>query len=514
MNYDDILNAARANLMHCKGPSGEAAYLAAVSGGPDSVLLLHVLNQLRTDPAWDQEPCIKVAHFNHGLRGEASDADEVFVRELCRKWGFDVVIGRAVDVPRGLAGSSETWAREQRHRFLQREREHLSPGAWLLLGHHADDRLETILINLGRGSGPGGLAAMPAFDRRSYISRPLLDLSREDVTTTVDSLGLSYRHDLSNEDTGTWRNRLRLDVIPALKEMFGEGLLTRVGQTADILSAEDLYMADVSQRLYQDEIELLRGHDGELLYQLIDTKRLAAHPKALRRRLLQLIIVRLKGDETDISYQLISSLDHLLTRDAAAAMNENKTESSGSAESSHDLPFAITLVRSATTWRFYAKEALNAYEGPLFIPLKAAGGKRYEKSAIFLYNREDSLYAAAADELRRFFREDAYSAPKTSDSTYNVYCLVVVSSLQNRLRMRTRRTGDKMRLGNSAVVFHKSVKQYMQERGVWPELRDRLLLVELEGEVVWIPGLISVNPLINGETDQSNQVKLTELRFL
>ncbi len=514
MSFEDILNTVRANLVHCHEMSADISYLAAVSGGPDSVLLLYILKELRSSAEFEGKMKLKAAHFNHGLRGASSDADEAFVRDICHEWKIDLVTGKVKEVPANLSGSSETWAREMRHRFLQSEREKLGEDSWILLGHHADDRFETILINLGRGSGSSGLAAMPVFDPRSHINRPLLNISRQDIMTMMGELGLSYRHDHSNDDISTWRNRLRIEVIPVLKDMFGNGILERVGRTADIIYSEDVYLSDQTEHFYRKEVKCIYGSDTELLYQLIECSDLAAYPTALRRRLLHLIISRCKGVSTDVSFQLVDSLDQLLLKDAKDCAAGPCTSLLSSGEITHDLPFAIRLVRSAGSWRIYRKPVLDAYNGPLTVPVKCGRDNGYGDSLIFLYNLEDSLYTDMRMNLRRYFSENIVSRDMEEAGTYGASSLFVDTLCLHTLVLRNRRTGDRLPVRRGQELFHKRVKQFLQERGVWPELRDRLLLFDFEGETVWIPGLFSVNSLNSVNIGLNEQDKLTELRFM
>lgn len=514
MNFDEILDSAKTILSSCARPSPDSSYLPAVSGGPDSVLLLYLLKVLRDDLQPEERPRIKVAHFNHGLRGDASIADENFVRDLCRQWQFDLVVGYAEKVVAGLSGSSETWAREQRHRFLQAERKSLSTTAWILLGHHGDDQLETMLINLGRGTGLSGLAAMPEFDLRSYITRPLLFVSRHDVMTAVRELRLSYRHDLSNESTETWRNKLRIDVIPTLREMFGTSLNTHVRQTTDILKEEELFLAEKAKETYQARVEVIKGVNGELLYQLIDPTACRLLPKAMRRRLFQLILMQWKGNTQDISYQLIVYLDDLLMDRNKLSKADNPETSPANSEFSCDLPFQVKLICRDGAWRFYSKRDLESYEGPIVIPVKDSKSNRYEDSRLFIYNQEASFLSDCLNDFGRFIKMDSISLGKPLNSTYNVDCMVVVSSRFKHLLARTRKSGDKMLFSASRGRFHKNLKQYMQERAVWNELRSRLLVIELDGLIVWIPGLVSITPILDDKDDQGNRGDLTELCFL
>lgn len=197
-------------------PARRQKLIVGVSGGRDSVLLLHLL--LRA--GWQK---LVVAHFNHGLRGRQSGQDARFVRALARRHGLPLEI-RRTDVAR-LAKeqkqSLETAAREARHAFF-REVASRHGTRQIVLAHHADDQAETILANLCRGAGLNGLAGMRAvqpFDGL-VLRRPMLGMERTDIDRQIDCLGLSYREDASNLSGEHRRNRLRHEVLPLLDEVF------------------------------------------------------------------------------------------------------------------------------------------------------------------------------------------------------------------------------------------------------------------------------------------------------
>ncbi|MBX9791303.1 MAG: tRNA lysidine(34) synthetase TilS [Pirellulales bacterium] len=213
--------------------------LVAVSGGADSVALLRGVAAVRR-PGPGR---VVVAHFNHGWRGAASDADEVFVRHLATDLGWQFECGRAA----ALAGSielptsrSEASARRQRYRFLRHTAERVG-ARYVALAHTADDQIETILHRLLRGTGIAGLAGIPRVRRLSEatsIVRPLLDVRRAVVLDYLATLGQSFSTDTTNESLAYTRNRLRHELLPHLARRYnprvGEALL-RLGRQAEDL---------------------------------------------------------------------------------------------------------------------------------------------------------------------------------------------------------------------------------------------------------------------------------------
>lgn len=225
-----------------------ATVVVAVSGGLDSVVLLHVLRRLATVGEW----ALRVAHFNHRLRGPESDADERWVRRLADRLGVEVVVGREPvrERAREWKLSIETAARHLRHEFLARvaiERD----GSLVALAHHADDQVETCFLRLLRGAGGDGLAGMrpcspsPA-DPGVRLIRPFLSIPRDDLRQFAAAEGIRWREDSSNRDLDPLRNRLRLRVLPLLKRWFHAALPQTVGRTMEVIGAEADFVAEAA----------------------------------------------------------------------------------------------------------------------------------------------------------------------------------------------------------------------------------------------------------------------------
>jgi tRNA(Ile)-lysidine synthase len=190
-----------------------ARVMLAVSGGPDSVAMTHLLREAAADGAIE---LAGMAHFNHRLRGEEADKDEAFCRDLASSLGlaFVTASGDVARYSRDHGLSLENAARRLRYEFLDRAR--LELGADLVaVGHTRDDQAETYLLRLMRGAGPRGLSGIRP--RLGAVVRPLLDTSRHELLGWLDQRGLVYRVDASNADTAIARNRIRHDVLPAIE---------------------------------------------------------------------------------------------------------------------------------------------------------------------------------------------------------------------------------------------------------------------------------------------------------
>ncbi len=204
MTADKVLAWCRAQALFRPGD----AVTAALSGGADSVAMLHLLLALSRQLGIT----VTAAHFNHHLRGAAADRDEVFCRQLCQDLGVPLAVGGA-DVA-GLARTRrqgvETAAREARYAFLE------GLGGVVATAHNADDNLETVLLHLTRGAALRGLGGIPP--RRGSVVRPVLCLTRAEIAAYLAAEGLPHVEDETNSQALCARNRLRLRVTPRLAE--------------------------------------------------------------------------------------------------------------------------------------------------------------------------------------------------------------------------------------------------------------------------------------------------------
>jgi tRNA(Ile)-lysidine synthase len=214
-------------------------YLIGVSGGRDSITLLHWLN------ARGYKNLI-VCHLNHRLRGRSAAADAKFVEKLAVKYDVDFELGSA-DV-RALAAkkkiSLETAARTARYSFFARIAKRRR-GHTIFLGHHADDLVETFLLNLFRGAGTAGLSAMREISKRDIdnidlcVVRPFLAVWRAEIDRYVHQNRLKFREDASNRDLYPLRNRIRRRVIPYLEKTIGRNIRQNIWRTAAIMAEEE-----------------------------------------------------------------------------------------------------------------------------------------------------------------------------------------------------------------------------------------------------------------------------------
>jgi tRNA(Ile)-lysidine synthase len=250
-------------------PDGQPLLLA-ISGGPDSMALLHGAARLAPGRGWR----LTVAHLDHALRAESAD-DADFVAAAAAGLGLACEL-RRTDVT-GLAAdegrSVEDAARQARYRFFE---EVAAPDVLIATAHTADDSAETVLLNLVRGSGLAGVSGIPA--RRGRIVRPLLQARRAELRRALDAAGIAYRIDPSNADLSYARNRIRHEVLPAL-ERVNPASVEALLRFARLARDDD----ELLDQLASAELERRRAPDGA-----IDWREPPA--RALGRRVMRLAI--------------------------------------------------------------------------------------------------------------------------------------------------------------------------------------------------------------------------------
>lgn len=275
--------------------------VVAVSGGPDSVALLHLLCDLRDELGFS----LCIAHLNHMARGPDSFADAEFVSRLGEGLKLDTYV-EAINVKENLADlktSFQEGARILRYRFLESVMKKCS-GNKIVVGHNADDQVETVLINFFRGSGLKGLAGIPPV--RGAIIRPMLSCSRSEIETYLDIRKLSSRSDRSNSAMDYLRNRIRLDLIPNLENKYSKNFKSHVLQMAEI-TREDEDFLDSQVR------EFLSLHVPEAGKQLsIKVEDICPLHLAMQKRVIRQVVSRVLGDLRRVSMRHIEAVRELL----------------------------------------------------------------------------------------------------------------------------------------------------------------------------------------------------------
>jgi tRNA(Ile)-lysidine synthase len=263
----------------------------AVSGGADSVVLLHILHRLGMS--------LVVLHVNHHLRGAESEEDEAFVRSLAGSLGIEIKVQHSAAV----RGNLEQEAREVRREFFLRSMAECGLRR-VALGHTRSDQAETVLFRLLRGSGLAGLAGMRPVTREGLI-RPLLTTSREEVRLWAKTEGLAWREDTSNANLEFARNRLRHQTIPTLRKEYNANLEAILASTAKLAQAEEDYWNQQIEPIYQQITKRTRLGSIFQIASLADL-----HP-AVQRRVVRRALEEVRGDLRGIDLAHIEAVLNL-----------------------------------------------------------------------------------------------------------------------------------------------------------------------------------------------------------
>jgi len=425
--------------------------LVAVSGGPDSVALLHLLAGLKEK----LDLRLAVAHLQHGIRGDEAGEDALFVTGMTERLGLRFHL-KEVDLPgiksRKGRGNLEAMGREERYRFfaeLAEEQGFLK----IAIGHTRDDQAETVLMRLVRGSGRTGLAGIPpvrpvAFGGQSskgpWLIRPLIESSREEILTYLAEEKLSYRIDRSNLDPAFLRNWVRLSLLPELRERAGIGLDERLADLSEIWRDEEAFLERVVE-------ERLRGlAEGERLPRAI----LLQEPKAIQRRLLRGWFEKILGSLKGIGF------DHVETaiRFIAEGPPQGRLSLPGSWDLVRQYDWLSLKRRGAKRVSTPGYSYKLPLDGELLIP---EAGVRFQS----VRGPPSGFLGAPGAGLEAHFDHARFPGPLT---------------------VRNFRPGDRFQpLG---MRGHKKVKELFIEKKVPLFLRRNLPILVSDGEILWIPG--------------------------
>lgn len=429
------------------------AVIVAVSGGPDSVALLHVLFTLsqRTELGWR----LIVAHVNHGFRGAESDAEAAYVKRLAAELGLRHESVR-LDMPAELArlgGNAQAAARERRYAFLHNVAAKYGAGK-IALAHHADDQAETILMRVVRGTSLSGLAGIPEkrLEKKVELIRPFLRIYKSEIMGYCQAHHLLYYQDSSNESLKYARNRIRLEAIPFLSQ-YNPQLPEALNRLAVIAADDDAYLEQEAERAFQRTVRTERIR-SEWRYKVERTAFEGLHV-ALQRRLVKLILSYLvSGDLVDFT----------TTEQARQAILQSETPNLAL-----DLGGGCRLVREYGQITFGLRED----QPPDFLYLIEEGTARLPMPELGL-----ELLMEPVDSVEASLSADGGLDSAWFDADRLVYPLTV----------RPRRRGDRMR--PFGLNGSKKVKDIFIDEKVPPYRRDRLpLVVDNQDRIIWIPGV-------------------------
>lgn len=435
--------------------------LVGVSGGPDSLVLLHFLKHIQA--MWNFD--LVVAHVDHMFRGEQSYEDYLFVEQTCKNWGI-LFEGTRIDVPaymKKTGESTELAARKIRYAFfgeLMKKYECTT----LVLGHHGDDQVETMLMRMTRGASGKARAGIPikrAFEN-GFIVRPLLVVTKAEINQYAAKHQLEPRLDPSNEEDDYVRNRFRHHVLPFLKQE--NPLVHEQFQrfSEEIYEDEEFFQQLVTRRMKEVWLEITQE------YAIINTDSLLVMPNPLQRRAIQLIL----------NY--------------------------------------LYLERPSSLSALHIQQLLTLFLNPQpSVELHLPGGLIAEKSystCIFRFSNIESLeYTLLLQIPGDTFLPNGYKieAQYIEEASIggNDSFILPVSSVTFPLTVRTRKKGDRMRVkGLNGTKKLKDIfineKIPLYKRNGWP------VVIDQTGQIIWLPGLKKSYIESETVTDESSFISL------
>ena len=448
--------------------------LVGVSGGADSVALLHLMVELR--PVMDLQ--LAVAHLNHGLRTDVSDREAGFVEELSHKLGLLFHCEKIELDPH--QGSVEERARRARYRFFRRVLNEYGYSK-LALGHQADDNAESVLLHLLRGSGIRGLSGIPP-KRGRVIVRPLIETSRSDIKIYLKSRGIAHVEDASNNDIRFQRNRIRHQLIPLLQRDYNPNIRITLNRLAGLCRDEQAWLNTMLRPMVEGA---LIDSGSEWLELRADS--LLDAPPAAQRRLIRMALRNWVGDLKRMGFDHIDALIDLLHNHGAG--------------SRLSLPRHIVAERTIDGLRFL--KSATREEGACGV----APGFNYT----IPFPPEQGLILQIPEARCRLHITIATSpAPVKEKKAGKNVVWFDMDSLEFPLTVRNCEPGD--RLAPYGMQGTQKVKKVFIDRKIPRHRRSRIPIVVQNDTILWIAGLRrgSAAPVIK-TTQRIVKIEIVEL---
>lgn len=440
---DKVLKTIQMNRLIEKGDT----VLVAVSGGPDSVCLLHVLYCL----SGKMDFKLHALHINHGLRGQESDADEAYTREICKSMGIDlhVLAFNIYETSIKRHMSLEEAGREVRYREFGLLADEIGASR-IAVAHNMNDQAETILMNMIRGTGLQGLCGMDYI--RDRIIRPLLDISRIEIENYCEKNGLNPRIDSSNLKGDFTRNKVRLELIPQINRSFGGDLTESLYRMSIIVRNENDFLEEAAAKAFEECL-----HESGKDYISLKIERLSMLHNAMLGRVLRIAIRKVKGDLKGLESGHVEDISALAFR--------------GRTGTSIQLPEGIRAGVSYSFLNIYSDKSEHEkvyFDMPLTIPgFTNINEARLSVEASFVDKafKVDKYYNMGYNSLVQFFDYDM---------------------LDRGINIRNRRNGDIFSPYGSGGT--KKLKEYFIDKKIPRDAREKIPLVACGNEVVWIIG--------------------------
>ena len=419
--------------------------LLGVSGGPDSVALLHLLQSKAKVYGYT----LHVVHVHHMLRPEA-DMEARYVEQLALQYDIPFRLYK-IDVAQYAQihkMSLEQAGHAVRFQCFRDAKAHWNINK-LALGHHRDDRAESVVLHMIQGCGPDGLCAMPPVDvwdasDDSKLIRPFAHVSKEKIVQYCMDEGLNYYIDATNLEPDFLRNRIRLELLPRMKQ-YNPQIAEALVRLQDVCSAELDYLTQQVEQVWAQHSVI---HTASVQF---PAEVFRMQHVALQRRLLRCMYQAWNGNTENLSFLQVEQMRSI-------AMQYDGTQEV-------DLANGVRFSRRYDMLCMNAKENQRQNIEPVLWDIAM-------QTTCDIWN---GTFTFEPDVLYDGQNQDAYTIYADADK------------LSAQLEIRTRRQGDAVQL--SGAGGHKSIKKFLIDKKVPKDLRDVLPMVVSNGQIVWIPGL-------------------------
>ena len=497
--------------------------IAGVSGGADSVCLLHLLWRMRRERGFR----LLVVHVDHGVRTESGE-DAAYVEALCRKLEVPFYL-RKVDMngyALRMGLSPEEAGRELRYQaFAEVLEAQIREGesCRIAVAHNSNDRAETMLFHLFRGSGIKGLSSIQPV--REVVIRPILCLERAEIEQYLQKNRLSYCRDRTNEEDTYTRNRIRHHILSYAQKEICAGVVAHMGELAETLTETERYLAEQTRRVYEECVEEISSQkavtfcgrsgteaagssgnigagsaeDVQTVCLRIKSGALSQVDPVLSKRVLLMCMERLTPHRKDITRQHIAELEKLMDRDGS---KELSLPYGIRAYKEYDRLYLIREMRK-TGQENKTADLLAGRRQPDGESSKEAGASESYRieppMEIFLPG--EGTFVITLLEKEAGFCEKEENIPQNRYTKWFDYDKITTSLL-----LRTRQQGDYLSI--DAAMHTKSVKQYMINEKIPKMQRDRMHLLADGSHILWVPGYrISQGYKVDGSTERILQVR-------
>jgi len=440
--------------------------IVAVSGGPDSICLLHILNSIKAM----FNLTLYAAHLNHCLRGEEADKDEEYVKAFCKNIGIEC-FSRRVDVnklSREKALSSESAGREARYVFFNELLDKLGADK-IALAHNANDQAETVLMRIIRGSGMEGLIGIKPI-RGNIFVRPLINIRRESIESYCRENLLQPRIDKTNLENIYSRNKVRLELIPYIMDNFNSDVISAINRLADTISKDNEYLEEIAHKKY-------KSYCDEKDNKVIINKEVFLEKEAILTRILRLSLNAVKGNLYNVEKKHIYDIINLQKCGTGKKLT---------------LPDGII--------------GFNNYENIELSISKVALSNGVKDEYIIKINEKVNLSAFDIEVSARLINNDKkINFKENSHVKYFDY-----DKINGNIIIRTRKDGDKFK--PFGMKGSKKLKDFFMDLKIPQDERKEIPLICFGETIAWVVNYrISENFKVDKETRNILEIKVKKM---